>query len=162
MAVKRIPWFLFFWLALLVSPETALAADQEVEFRVPVKLSNIHPYAKKLSVQCRLEGAPGGFGRTDFPLNGSEYDGIVKVNVDVDESVLSLITGYSCQFYLFPSSGSGEIPRYDANGTWYKAKTNTPLVTKVQGQIPKSGVLQPKPTFRPVVPKGGGFKPKIP
>lgn len=130
--------------ALASLAATLSAAD--FTFNVPVKISNLHPNADEVRIQCTVSkstdfsGSPGtdqiAWGQKSLgkPIGGYSGTVVVSINAlpgrDPAEG-----NHYKCRILVVKSNLTNE-PVFNAPETYYKAKSGTPLKTSVTGSVP--------------------------
>ena len=136
-------------LVLHVGSTRSQPLTQTVQFEVPVRLVDMHPDIKSLSVQCQLGPY---FAREDVTFQRN-YSGVVRLKSQpIANEVAASIKGWSCKLFLFPVAGKGEQPSFDAKDARYKAKAGTKLVAEVTGSFAPAIPLRRDPGLpRPII-----------
>jgi hypothetical protein len=129
-------------LGLVAAP--AARAEQDLTFQVPVKVQNLHPDVKSISVGCKVLPA-GVFGRADVPVVGNAYNKTVSVKLKMADSQWAEAKTYHCALYLMPASGNGWTPTQGPGVAEAQAKAGTPFVPAVEGPVfPKGPTVAPQ------------------
>lgn len=132
-------------LGSLLAFAASASAEQEITFRVPVNLQNLHPEIANVSVQCRVTPT-NAHGRMDLPVVNRAFNRTVEVRVKVTDGQSAVAEGYRCELHLFSAAGEGVAPSQDPSASAYaKAKLGTPFVQFVEGPLPKPGSVRSSP-----------------
>jgi hypothetical protein len=103
---------------------------------VPVRLVDIHPDIKSLSVECSL----GAYRAREDVLFQRSYSGVVKLKTaPIANEVAAKHKDWRCRLFLFPAKGNGDQPSFAAKDERYRAKAGTKLVADVKGSVGSGG-----------------------
>ena len=117
---------------LLAGSASSEPLTQTVHIEVPVRLADIHPDIKSLSVQCQLGPY---FLREDVNFQRN-YSGVVRLTSQpIANEVAGTIKDWRCRLFLFPAGGQGAQPSFEAQDEKYRAKAGTKLMVEVKGSL---------------------------
>ena len=118
-------------------PATVPARTWDVTFKVPVKLSSLHPSIVEVRVGCFInpdtQGQRGEWVSLGAPVNGA-VDQVVTVIVRYPDDLEA--KAWRCKFALRDSAGNSPLnPSYTTTLIAFKAKPGTKLVWQSEGSF---------------------------